>query len=147
MRPAVAADRAALSDLFVASALSNAEDRDVLLAHPDALELPPEALEEGRTRVATAAGGRIVGFATTIAEADVLVLDDLFVDPAWMGRGVGRALVHDAATTARRLGLASIEVTANDHARGFYEKVGFVTRHAVATRLGRGTLMRLDLVR
>ena len=140
IRPAVPADADVLSDLFRRSSLANEGDREDLLAHPEALELSGLALEEGRTRVAVA-GGRIVGFATLLAAGE---LEDLFVDPDRMRRGIGRALVLDAVAVARAQGLERIEVTANGHALDFYESVGFVLDGTVETAFGRGSRMHLD---
>jgi GNAT superfamily N-acetyltransferase len=134
IRAAAPEDTAALRDLFRRSSLSNEGDRAALLAHPEALEL--SGAEAGRTRVAVV-DGRIVGFATLVAGE----LEDLFVDPGWMRRGVGRALVADAAAVARAQGLERIEVTANDHALGFYESVGFVAEGRVELAFGSGLRM------
>jgi predicted N-acetyltransferase YhbS len=62
-----------------------------------------------------------------------------------MKRGVGRALVRDVVETARRKGFSQIEVIANPHAVAFYEKVGFVMDREVATRLGPGHRMYLEI--
>ena len=140
IRVAVPADLGALRDLFRRSSLSNAGDRASLLAHPEALEFSGLAVDEGRTRVAVV-DGRIVGFATLLGDGE---LEDLFVDPGWMRRGIGRALVLDAVALARAHGLARIEVTANGEALGFYESVGFVLDGAVETAFGRGSRMHLD---
>src|SRR5436305_13228902 len=125
----------ALRDVFRRSSLSNHGDRANLLAHPDALELSDLAVREGRTRTAVADGG-IVGFATWLCTGDVVELEDLFVDPEWMGQGAGRALVQDLVAIARQRGARRIEGTANPHALAFYEKAGFVAGRAGETRLG-----------
>jgi GNAT superfamily N-acetyltransferase len=89
---------------------------------------------------------RVVGFATTtIAVAEDLELDDLFVDPEWMRRGIARALVADAAAIARGRQIRRIVVTANEHALGFYERQGFVTDGVVETRFGPVPRMHLEL--
>jgi len=136
IRPAVPADMDVLRMLFRRSSLSNDRDRAALLASPDALELPDLSIEEGRTRVATAGDGRILGFASTITSGDITELDDLFVDPDWMRRGIGIQLVLDVVEIARQTGVRRVEVTANPHALGFYETAGFVFDHDVETRFG-----------
>jgi GNAT superfamily N-acetyltransferase len=136
IRAAVPADLDAMRDVFRRAALSNEGDRASLEAHPEALEL----VLEGRTSVAVVED-RVVGFATLLGA----VLEDLFVDPDFMGRGIGRALVQGAVAAARAQGLARIEVTANDHALGFYEKAGFVHDGVVETRFGPGIRMRYEL--
>jgi GNAT superfamily N-acetyltransferase len=144
MRDAVPDDMTVLRNVYRRSSLSNQHDRVHLLAHPDALELSDTSVREGRTRVAVVAGGRIVGFATFLPRQDSIELDDLFVDPDWMGQGIGRALVTDMVAIARTRGVQRIEVTANPHALGFYEKAGFVFDHDVETRFGSAPRMHLE---
>jgi len=135
---------AALRDVFRRSSLSNDDDRMNLLAHPEVLELSDEGVTDGRMRVAEA-DGRVIGFATWLGTGDVTEIEDLFVDPDSMRRGVGRALVQDLVGLARQRGVRRVEVTGNPHARAFYEAVGFTVDHEVDTLLGPGLRMHLDL--
>jgi len=144
IRDSVPADLDALRDVYRRSSLSNDGDRASLLANPDVLEFPGPATGDGRTRVAVATGGQVVGFATTLIAGDA-ELDDLFVDPGWMRRGIGRALVLDAIAIARDRGASRVEVTANPHALVFYESVGFAVDHEVQTRFGPGSRMHVDV--
>jgi GNAT superfamily N-acetyltransferase len=48
----------------------------------------------------------------------------LFVDPPFMGRGVGRALVAHALSRAREDGARQMTVLSDPFARGFYERLG-----------------------
>jgi ribosomal protein S18 acetylase RimI-like enzyme len=146
VRTAEPADLAALTDIFRRSSLSNERDRPNLLAHPEVLELCETSIAERRTRVATVRGGRIVGFVTTELVADALELEDLFVDPDWMRRGIGRELIMDAMATARDRGIVRIVVTANPHARPFYDKAGFVYDGEAETRFGPAPRMHADVV-
>jgi GNAT superfamily N-acetyltransferase len=146
IRSAGAADLPALRRIFRRASLSNAGDRDVLLAHPDALELPDGGVADGRTRVAVAADGTVVGFITGLAlGGSALELEDMFVDPDWMRMGVARGLVADLIATSRLDGIARIEVTANPHADGFYRSVGFVPWHECETQFGRPLRMQLAI--
>jgi GNAT superfamily N-acetyltransferase len=145
IRDASPEDLMALRDIFRRSSLSNPGDRSVLLANPDALEFSLPAESEGRSRVAIAEDGRILGFATPVNSRGVIELEDLFVDPDWMGRGVGRALVADIVEIARNGGIRSIEVTANPHAMAFYERIGFVADDEVETRFGPARWMHLSV--
>jgi len=144
IRDAALGDMAALSDVFRRSSLSNDGDRANLLAHPEVLDLPDRAVREGRTRAAVAVG-EIVGFASWLGAGDAIEIDDLFVDPGWMRQGIGRALVLDLIAIARGRGTARVEVTANQHALAFYEKVGLVVYREDATRFGPAPRMRLDV--
>src|SRR5215207_8219679 len=108
--------------------------REQLLAHPDAVELPLDQIEEGLVRVAELASD-VVGFAVLLRPAHgACELDGLFVEPARTGSGVGRALI-EAATR--------IEVVANPEAVAFYRRVGFTGAAEVPTRFGPARRMQL----
>jgi GNAT superfamily N-acetyltransferase len=147
LRDATTADMAVLRKIFREASLSNEGDREVLLANPEVLEFSPACVREGRTRVATASGGMVVGFATVFVEGDMFEIEDLFVQPAWMGRGAGRALVLDLVTRAADRGARRVEVTANDHALGFYSGLGFVVERHVSTVFGKARRLFLDVAR
>jgi GNAT superfamily N-acetyltransferase len=139
IRVAAPEDLDVLRDLYRRSSLSNDGDRASLLAHPEALVLSGRSVEESRTRIAVE-DGRIVGFATLLGPE----VEDLFVDPDAMGRGIGRALVGALVEAARADGLERLEVSANPHALGFYARLGFVLDGTVQTDFGPGHRMHLD---
>ena len=145
VRPGFPADLPVLRDVYRRASLSNSGNVAALLAHPEVLLLTDEAISEGRTRVATWTGDHIVGFATTLRAGRVRELEDLFVDPHWMRRGVGRRLVADVVAVAEREHVQRVEVTANPHALAFFENVGFVHDGEVGTRFGAGAQMHLDV--
>jgi GNAT superfamily N-acetyltransferase len=145
IRSATPDDVVAVRDLYRRSSLSNDGDRASLLAHPDALDFADLSVLEGRTRVAVD-GERIVGFATMRLTGALAELDDLFVDPAWMRRGIGRRLIIDATMVARSDGITRIDVTANPHALDFYTAVGFVLDGVIETQFGTGHRMHLDVI-
>jgi GNAT superfamily N-acetyltransferase len=138
-------DLLAVRGVFRRSSLANAGDRGVLLAHPDVLIWAGGSLRDGRTRVAVDAGGTIVGFATVVPEDGFVELDDLFVEPRLMRRGIARALVADAVERARAAGFDQMRVTANDHAMAFYRAVGFVPDGTAQTRFEVARRLRLDI--
>ena len=144
IRTAHVGDVPLIADLFRTSSLSNEADRPALLANPDALVFDDAAVRAQRTRVALS-GERIVGFVTTRPVGEIDELDDLFVDPDWMRRGVARDLVVDAAEVARCRGVRRIEVTANGHALAFYAAVGFVLQAVTDTDFGPAYRMHLDV--
>jgi GNAT superfamily N-acetyltransferase len=139
-------EHAALSDLHRRSSDVWEEDRDALAAHPDALGVEAAAIAEGRVRVAVAANGRLLGFAILAdGGAGVCELDDLFVEPAVMRQGIGRALVEDAAARARAAGDHVLAVIAHPRTIPFYERVGFVAGEAEQTRFGPAVRLRRAL--
>ena len=145
IRPGMAADLPVLREVFRRASLSNSADVPALLAHPEALLLADAGLTEGRTRVATMAD-RVVGLATTQLGAGVLELADLFVDPNWMRRRIGRQLVCDWLTSAGDGHVERIDVTANPHAVAFHHAVGFVAHSDVATPFGFGKRTQLTAI-
>jgi ribosomal protein S18 acetylase RimI-like enzyme len=143
IRTATAGDLAALRDLYRRSSLANETDRDLFGRHPELLEWPAGGLAEGRTRVAVV-DDRVVGFSTVVPHGGTREVEDLFVDPEWMRRGIGRHLVADMAATAAGSGGIALEVDANPAALAFYERVGFVA--VGAARLAQGTGVRMRRV-
>jgi GNAT superfamily N-acetyltransferase len=120
----------ALEALQRRASLANEHDRANLEANPDAIHLPPAQLANGQVLVAEL-DGRIAGFAAVVGGE----LDGLFVEPELWRRGIGAALVDEATHYARNRGLA-LTVTANPHAREFYEKCGFAMEGEAQTRFG-----------
>jgi len=112
IRLGTAADLAAATSVYRRASLSNPGDRDNLLAHPEYLILGPEGLAEGRTHVAEE-DGSLVGFATWIETADTIELEDLFVDPGYMSRGIAAALINSIVDALRARDIERLEVTAN----------------------------------
>ncbi|HEX8206429.1 MAG TPA: GNAT family N-acetyltransferase [Solirubrobacteraceae bacterium] len=117
------------------------EYRDTLAAHPDAIAIPQRWFDEGRARVAEDDEGRPVGFAVTVANE----LDSVYVDPEATERGIGRALVEDAAARAKEAGEAALQVSAIVGSERFYARLGFVAGGEVPSRFGRGVRMRREL--
>jgi GNAT superfamily N-acetyltransferase/predicted ester cyclase len=144
VRAAAAEDVAALREVFRRASLDNAGDREVLLAHPEVLVWSGEEIAGGRVRVAVE-DRTVVGFATTVPVHGGLELEDLFVEPDRMRRGVGRRLVRDVLDFARAEGVEHVWVTANPHAMAFYTAVGFVPAGTAPTRFGPAPRLRLDV--
>ena len=88
-----------------------------------ATELTAEALGGKQVYVAEVEG-RATGWASLVGEAEVCVLDDLWVDPEWMGQGIGTALFEHVAAEARAGGAARMEWEAEPNASGFYARMG-----------------------
>ena len=135
-----------LEDLLRRASFVWEEYRDDLLAHPEVIDVPLHDIVAGNVRVATGSL-RVLGFASLISgrTTDAGELDGLFVDPAFMRRGIGRALVEDALALGRERGCRRIEVTANPRAVEFYVKVGFIDDGVVPTQFGPGLRMHVDV--
>ncbi|HZN16546.1 MAG TPA: GNAT family N-acetyltransferase [Acidimicrobiales bacterium] len=128
LRSATNDDVPAISDLFVRSSATNDGDRALIALHPEWMVW--SAANLAWVRVACI-DGAIVGFATAVPSGEFLELEDLFVDPDHMRRGIASALIEDIAAGGVR-----IEVTANPHAMAFYESAGFVVTGEAQTEGG-----------
>src|SRR6476659_4903196 len=113
IRPASTADRAAVAAVFRRASLANEGDRDALLAHPEVLDFDGTERLDGCTRVAEVEG-TVIGFISVVYGDDGSAeLEDLFVDPDWMRRGVATDLVRHEADRAAAAGIGRIDLTAN----------------------------------
>jgi GNAT superfamily N-acetyltransferase len=145
IRAAIPAEREALEALQLRASLSNAGDREAMLANPAAVYLPPEQIQDGRVFVAES-DGAVVGFAALLPRSDgKMEMDGLFVEPDRQGRGIGRALVEHSAEFARATGSPALHVIGNPHAEGFYLRCGFALVGATRTRFGHASLLEKAL--
>ena len=145
IRRAVASEQKQLEDLQLRASLTNEGDRDALLAHPDAIELPLAQIAAGGVFVAEW-NGTIIGFAAVEPRADgESELDALFVDQTMRRRGIARSLIEHCAEVARTRKSAALCVVGNPHAEGFYTACGFKLVGTTETRFGTGLLMRMTL--
>jgi GNAT superfamily N-acetyltransferase len=145
IRDATPAEAMTLEDLQRRSSDVWEQYREQLAAHPDAIELPQAFIDNGWVRVAVRGDDVAIGFSVVIpSDTGTYELDGLFVEPADMRHGAGRALIEDAAARARAAGAARLEVTAGP-AQAFYERVGFTVTGSAQTRFGRAVRMRREL--
>jgi GNAT superfamily N-acetyltransferase len=66
------------------------------------------------------------GWAAVVPRGEVAWLDDLWIEPAAMGQGLGRELFERAAAIGRKAGCVRMEWEAEPNALGFYERLGAV---------------------
>lgn len=146
IRPAVPSEQKALEALQWRASLNNPGDREALLAHPDAIELPLQQIHDGGVFVAELAGS-VVGFAAILPRPDGnSELDALFVEPDSWRQGVGRVLVEHCCDAARMRGALILHVVGNPHAERFYGACGFRAAGTRHMRFGVGLLLERALV-
>ncbi len=73
--------------------------------------------------------GKLAGFYQLAGTPPKGKLDDLFVDPAHIGKGLGGTLFRAALEHARRLGFTILSIHSDPHAEAFYLHMG-------ATKIG-----------
>jgi GNAT superfamily N-acetyltransferase len=83
-----------------------------------------EANVEKQPHYVAEIGGRVAGFYGFEPLPDGVGLDYMFVDPEFIGRGVGRALMDHAVALARELGHENLTIVADPNAEGFYQRMG-----------------------
>lgn len=74
-----------------------------------------------------------------------IYVEDLYVDPAHRGHGVGRALLEELATVCARRGYARLDLAVldwNAPALGFYEHLGAVPMHEWTVQRFTGAALR-----
>ena len=67
-----------------------------------------EQVRRGLVHVAEDGGGEIVGLIVLVESEDRLVIENVAVDPARQGEGIGRRLLEFAEETARRAGIDTV---------------------------------------
>jgi|FEC22Drversion2_1045045.scaffolds.fasta_scaffold00738_25 GNAT superfamily N-acetyltransferase len=126
IRPALPDESPALHALAVRSKAHWGYDAAFMARAAPALALRPDQFAAGRVLVAEGAGG-LVGVAAVLPPdgEGVAEIDQLFVDPPAMGRGIGRALLLAALDLARAEGARAVRLLSDPQARPFYERHGF----------------------
>ena len=70
------------------------------------------------------AGNEVIAWSSLILKGDRCWLDDMWVAPRWIRRGIGRRLFDHAVGYAKAAGATTMEWEAEPFAVGFYEKMG-----------------------
>jgi GNAT superfamily N-acetyltransferase len=87
IRAAIAHEQQGLQALQRRASLANSGDREALLAHPDAIEVPTDQIVSGQVFVLES-DGLVAGFAAVVPRGDGdAELDALFVEPHLQRRG------------------------------------------------------------
>jgi GNAT superfamily N-acetyltransferase len=68
--------------------------------------------------------GDIAGVVSIRCQGADAALEALWIDPAWIGRGIGSALLDCARRRARDAGARFMTVVSDPNAIGFYERAG-----------------------
>jgi GNAT superfamily N-acetyltransferase len=112
-----------LSDLAFQSKAHWGYSSEFMEACRHELTITPQDCESGLIVLAEE-NGIIMGFYQLAGKPPKGTLDDLFIDPAYMGKGLGSTLFNGAVEHARRLGFISLEIHSDPHAEAFYLHMG-----------------------
>ena len=86
-----------------------------------------EVIRERRVTVAES-GGRVVGVLVLAVTQEGFLLENVAVEPAWRGSGLGRTLLELAESEARRAGYDSIYLYTHEKMsenRALYARIGY----------------------
>ena len=79
---------------------------------------------------------KILGYYSTYEISSTQIkLDNLFIHPSYIGKGLGKMLLKHCIQTAKQKGVLSIELDADPHAESFYQHFGFTTIDQIATSI------------
>ena len=94
------------------------------------------------------ADGLVRGFMIARPEADAYLVDNIALDPALQGQGLGRKLIDHAANEARRHSLPAVRLYTNvamTENLAMYRRIGFVETHRAMENGFNRVYMRWDL--
>jgi GNAT superfamily N-acetyltransferase len=128
VRAARASEALSLTALCVRSKAHWGYDEEFMQLSSRSLTVTPELIATGRVLIAENGTGVALGVAAVapMEEPESYDLDRLFVDPAALGAGVGRALFLAIARLARGEGAKRLVILADPNASAFYERMGAV---------------------
>ena len=118
-----AAEGARLKELAIASKAHWGYDLERVREWADQGDFTPAALQKLALFVAEI-DGRAIAWASVEPRGETAWLADLWVEPQWIGNGIGSRLFGEAAEHARGAGARALEWEAEPNALGFYEKMG-----------------------
>jgi len=145
IRPAHPTEKEFLEKLQMRASLGNPGDRELLLKHPEVVEISGLHIKEGLINVAMM-DEHIVGFAGIIQIDNLRTeLDYLFVEPSQWKKGIGRLLVDSCVELSKSLRAEILQVIGNPEAEGFYISCGFRILGKVKTQFGFGLLMEREI--
>jgi len=124
VRQAEAGEAQALTALCLRSKAHWGYDAEFMRLCVPSLTVGEDAIAEGRVLVATDDNSQVIGTASVLRDGDDAELGLMFVDPAAIGGGIGRALFDEAVGLARRLGYRRMTILADVNAAPFYERMG-----------------------
>lgn len=115
-----------------ATALNELTKRSVMYwgYEPAFLEWEPEAITVDepfmRRAIVYVLAGRddLIGYYALIVDGETIILDKLFLEPAYIGSGYGRALWNHAVSVARGLDADKLTFMADPNAAPFYRVMG-----------------------
>ncbi len=90
----------------------------------EVLTIRPEYVLENWVCVAISQSSALGFYGFSKTDEGHWMLEHLWVEPRWMGRGVGRKLYEHAVASARQFDVSEFRIEADPNAEGFYLRMG-----------------------
>jgi GNAT superfamily N-acetyltransferase len=136
IRRALPEEGPSLRQIAIASKGHWGYDPEFLARFAGILTLDPEHIRANDVWVIEV-DGVAAGFYKLIHHGEVSELDDLWLLPRHIGKGLGRPLFEHAAGRASEHGAKRLEWEAEPNAVGFYERMGGTAVRETTSQLGR----------
>jgi len=126
IRPAEGGDAALLTALALRSKAHWGYSDQFIAACREELTYTPEQLEAAQSfgHVCLKDGLPVAFYVLEKTGVDVAELDALFVEPEYIGKGIGKMLIMHAKEQAGKLGIEKIVIQGDPNAESFYAAVG-----------------------
>jgi len=124
IRAAQVGEATKLTALCVRSKAHWGYDAEFMRRSAASLRVSSADIALGRVLVAVDGRDRALGVASVIPDGASADLDLFFVDPPFMGRGVGRVLFKAAVQAAFMSDTRTLTILADPNAAAFYERMG-----------------------
>ncbi len=121
IRKARAEDYQILSELAFTSKAYWGYSQDFMEKCRDDLTVTPEYIEENPVYVLELDNRIAAYYSLSLISAK---LEALFIDPVFIGKGIGQLLWEDVMQRALQLGVKEFTLDSDPHAEGFYLKMG-----------------------
>jgi GNAT superfamily N-acetyltransferase len=116
-------DGVALSTLAFRSKAHWGYDATFMEACREELSVPPNAFEGETIRIAKK-GNMIAGFYRLVLDGNEAELEAMFIEPSFIGSGVGKALWNDMIVCTAEVRARRLTCQADPYAEGFYRHMG-----------------------
>lgn len=132
---AVPEDHSALSELTKKSKAHWGYSAAQMAEWDALLTITPEYISQNIT-YKLVLEAKLTGYYSFLSsDTEIIILDNLFIDPEFMGKGYGKLLLDDAIKKVRNMGYKSTKLEADPNAECFYHRFGFVTTGQAETSI------------
>lgn len=147
IRPLMPEDATAVSELAIRSKSVWGYSPEQMAVFRRDLTITGEEISDSIANGATIAGQLIGYYAVRTGEREA-ELEHIFVDPAWLRKGVGSTLLRHALHECRQRGHRRVIVLSDPKAAGFYEKANAVLIESIPSSIPGRTIpkFQFDLI-